>query len=152
MATVIKKISKQAKPVVAKAKRPVPVKVAKVVSDNLLSQTLPEPIQVRQLIVEPTTAPVAVSDTGSDNLLSRPAPEVDTYTEPDTTIQTTKAPTMRKVVVGLAGGSVAGVLAYNGLKTVFLDKGYSADQANQYAMISAGVIGLVVFGILYKVA
>ena len=147
----VKKISKQAKPVVAKAKRPVPVKVAKVVSDNLLSQTLPEPIQVRQLIV-PSTDPVTVSDTGSDNLLSRPALEVDTHTEPETTIKTTKAPTMRGVLIGLAGGSIAGYMAYTGLKTVFLDKGYTADQANQYAMSSAGVIGLVTFGILYKVA
>lgn len=138
---VSKNISKQVKPV-ARTKRPAPVKAKTIIP--LIGESFAEPKQVRQLIV-PSTDPVIESVT--EPILT----EVVSYPEPETTIQVKRAPTMKSLVVGLIGGSIGGYMAYTGLKQVFLDKGYTADQANQYAMYSGVACGLVAFGILYKI-
>ena len=65
---------------------------------------------------------------------------------------TRKPLTMRSglsVIVGLVGAGIGGYLAYTGLKSMFLDKGYSKDQSNEYAMYSGVACGLLVFGVLY---
>ncbi len=128
---VSKNINKQSK-VNARTKRPAPVKVTKISLVN--SETTVEPVVP---ISAPQTEPIIT--------------EVVSYPEPETTVQVKRAPTMRSLVVGLIGGSIGGYMAYTGLKSVFLAKGYDQDKANEYSMYSAGVIGLVTFGILYKI-
>jgi len=132
---------------VARTKR-TPVKVAKVVSDNLLSQTPTVPIQ---------TVPL-MSESVSDNLAQAPNTTIEINGDVDTLNtpypiekQSHTGRSGRGFVIGLVGGSVVGYLSYNSIKTVFLDKGYDQNKANQYAMISAGVCALVTFWMLYKI-
>ena len=72
---------------------------------------------------------------------------------PESTPAVTHKPLTRRsglsIIVGLAGAGIGGYLAYTGLKSVFLDKGYSKDQSDQYAMYSGVACGLLVFGVLY---
>ena len=133
---VSKNISKQAKPVIAKAKRPDPVKVAKITSIKSL------PVKLATTVIDPIIEPVQIS--------TEPILTEVVSPEPETTIQVNRTPKMRGVVVGLIGAGIGGYMAYTGIKDVLLDKGYNQDQANQYSLIAAGVIGLITFGVLYK--
>lgn len=54
------------------------------------------------------------------------------------------------IAIGLIGGSTVAYFTYNEFKNGFTTKGYKEDQANQYALISAGLCGLIAFGILYS--
>jgi hypothetical protein len=79
------------------------------------------------------------------------------YTKPKMTNIVTPEPVKsghkaRGVMVGLVGAGIIGYMGFEGLKLALLDKGYTDDQAKQYASISAGVCSLITFLLLYKLA
>jgi len=148
--------------------KPAPVKVAKpvtkVASDNLLSRAAtthmvpPAVIKSSEVIGKPHLPIESINPVVVDQVPGLPI--VDSYTEPvlsevdslvsDQNEYSAKPRSGRGVIVGLIGGSVVGYMAYNGIKTVLLDKGYDQDKANRYALISAGVCALLTFTILYN--
>jgi hypothetical protein len=106
--------------------------------------TIPDP--VKTAIISPVI-PLPKVDSYAEPVLT----EVVSYPTPKTIVMAHKGPTMRGVLIGVAGGSIAGYVAYTGLKSVFLDKGYTADQANQYAIYSGVAVGLLTFALLYRI-
>ena len=136
-----KAISKPSKIKIAK---PVTIPVIPV-TDNLLTNPTALPV-VDPVIPIQNDIPEIVPNTnievnGDNNEINTPA--------------VTHKPLTRRsglsVVIGLAGGSTVAYFAYDGFKTMFQDKGYDQDKANQYALLSAGLCGLITFGILYKI-
>ena len=135
---VSKKVGKQSAKGNAKVRRPsAPVKV-KVTELNTDIPVVVQPV-IPEIIPEPIP-------TYTEPVLT----EVDSNPTPKTVVMAHKGPTMRGVLIGTVGAGIAGYFAYTGLKSVFLDKGFNQAKSNQYALISAGVIGLVTFGVLYS--
>ena len=123
-----------------KAKKPAPVKIAKVTQVvNKCNEVIAKPYLPAENINP--IAPVPNSMVTANE-------SVDTT---NTLTQVENEPRSgRGVVFGLIGGSVVAYMAYSSLKSVFTDKGYDKAQAHEYALISAGVSALLTFTILYR--
>jgi hypothetical protein len=83
-------------------------------------------------VVEPVIDPVAVAD---------PVQMV--------TLEPTVSRSGGSPVWGVIGGSVAGIVAYKGFKTVFINKGLTEDKAVTYAVLSGIVCAVIVFSVIY---
>lgn len=115
----------------------IPVVVAPVISELKVTEVKPIIPVVRPVPAQPIIPKVDI----------KPIPVIDSK---PLTPEPIKEQSGRGIMVGLIGGSIAGYVAYEGLKTVFLDKGYTQDKANQYAMFTGVACGLLAFGVLYS--
>lgn len=116
----------------------IPVVVAPVVPELKVTEVNPVIPVVRPVPAQPIIPKVDI----------KPIPVIDSKPLSPEPI---KEQSGRGIMVGLVGGSIAGYMAYEGLKTVFLDKGFTQDKANQYAMFTGVACGLLTFAILYSV-
>lgn len=128
---------------------------------NVVAKPIIQHSKLDDLLIDPVKVDKPVTNVASANSLDNATITPNTTIEINGDVDSINTPIQvkdeshtgrsgRGIVIGLIGGSVIGYVAYNGLKTVFTDKGYDQDKANQYAMISAGVCALLTFGILYN--
>ena len=117
-----------------------PVKVAKVI----------EPITTTQIsgIVENEPITPVYQEPELAAVVSSPEPEIIKVVNRNEPAK--KSNKGSAFMVGLAGGSAVGYMSFSGLKSTLLDKGYNQDDANQYALITGCISGLITFAILYN--
>jgi hypothetical protein len=125
-------------------------KVTKQPKGNVKKKRLPSASKPYVVTVEQTAPVTDIID---------PVPVVEPIIEPVAvddpvevmTIEPIKSRTDNRMVIGLVGGSIVGIIAYKGLKTVFINKGMDQDKAFRYAVLSGVACALIVFGVLYNV-
>lgn len=147
---VSKKVGKQSAKGSAKKRPSAPVKVTELITDIpvVVAPVVPELKVTEVKAIIPVVRPVPAQPI-IPKVDIKPIPVIDSK-EP-LAPEAIKEQSGRGIMVGLVGGSIAGYMAYEGLKTVFLDKGFTKDKANQYAMFTGVACGLLTFAILYSV-